>query len=248
MFIIFMSNLVTEVAATVEEQPSETALVFDGTEISYQEFWGQAGSFANGLREAGIEPGDRVAVYLPNLPQFVVSFHGTLRAGGVVVPMNPQYKSREIEYLLNDSGAKVVIALADLVPIVEEVRDETDVEHVVTVGGEPDESTESTESFESFLGDPASETSDRDDDDVACQPYTSGTTGQPKGVLLSHENLRSNADVSTTLAPGDGLDSDDRALGVLPLFHIYGMTVVMNAILFAGGEYWPLPSWDVEQR
>ena len=242
-----MSNLVTEVAATVEEQASETALAFDGTKLSYQEFWGQTGGFANGLREAGIEPDDRVAVYLPNLPQFVVSFHGTLRAGGIVVPMNPQYKSREIEYLLNDSGAKVVVALADLVPIIEEVRDETDVEHVVTVGGEPDESTEPTESFESFLGDPVSETSDRDDDDVACQPYTSGTTGQPKGVLLSHENLRSNAEVSTTLAPDGGLDSADRALGVLPLFHIYGMTVVMNAVLFSGGEYWPLPSWDVEQ-
>ncbi|MFB6178026.1 MAG: AMP-binding protein, partial [Halobaculum sp.] len=128
-----MSNLVTEVGAVVEESPDSLAVSYDDHEFSYRELWGQINAFADGLREAGVEPGDRVALYLPNLPQFVVGFHGTLQAGAVVMPMNPQYKAREIEYLLSDSGASVVVGLADLVPFVEDVRDETDVETVVTV-------------------------------------------------------------------------------------------------------------------
>ncbi len=238
-----MANITGEVAATVEAHPERLAVAYDDHEVDYQTLWGQVGAFASGLAEAGVGPDDRVALYLPNLPQFVVGFHGTLRAGGAVVPMNPQYKAREIEHLLSDSEATVVVALADLVPFVEEVQDDTHVETIVTVGGE----TETGVDFESFLGDPNFETVARDDDDVACQPYTSGTTGQPKGVLLSHENLRSNAAVAQTLAPGEGIRPDDRMLGVLPLFHIYGMTVTMNSVLFAGGTYMPLPSWDVQQ-
>lgn len=156
--------------------------------------------------------------------------------------MNPQYKAREISHLLADSGAKVVVALADLVPFVTEVQDETDVEHVVSVGGDADGATE----FEAFLepGDPG--IAKRDDDDDAVQPYTSGTTGQPKGVQLTHENLASNANAASKLIP-DGIRPDDKSLGVLPLFHIYGMTVVMNASLFNGGAYYPMASWDAQE-
>jgi len=237
-----MTNLVTHVASAADAHADGTALHYDGTDVSYREFWGQVGAFASGLDDRGFDVGDRVAVYLPNLPQFVVAFHGTLRAGGVVVPMNPQYKAREIRHLLDDSEASVVVTLSDLVPFVEEVRDDTDVEHVVTVGEESDVGTP----FEAFLGDPSFETVERGDDDVAVQPYTSGTTGTPKGVMLTHENLASNAEMSSDIVPG-GIRSDDRQLGVLPLFHIYGMTVVMNATLFEGGAYYPLPSWDAQQ-
>ncbi len=238
-----MANLVTEVGSTAEERPESSAVVLGDHRFDYAELWEEIGAFADGLRAAGVESGDRVALYLPNLPQFVIAFHGTLRAGGVVVPMNPQYKPREITHLLNDSGASVVVSLADLVPYVEAVWDDTDVETLVTVGDETDAGTQ----FEAFLGDPEFETVERADDDVACQPYTSGTTGQPKGVLLTHENLRSNAAQSASLMPGGEIRPDDRMLGVLPLFHIYGMTVTMNATLFDGGTYMPLPSWDVEQ-
>ena len=236
-----MTNLVTNVESTVADHPDATAIHYDGTDLSYREFWAQIGQFAAGLTEAGIEPGDRVGVYLPNLPQFVVSFHGALRAGAVVVPMNPQYKSREIGHLLDDSGAKVVVTLADLVPVVEEVRDETAVETVVSLGD-----ADGATSFEAFLVDDDPAVVDRADDDVACQPYTSGTTGQPKGVLLTHHNLASNARMAVDLLPG-GTTPDDRSLGVLPLFHIYGMTVTMNTSLFSGAAYYPLPSWDAQQ-
>ncbi|MFU8866946.1 long-chain-fatty-acid--CoA ligase [Natronococcus sp.] len=237
-----MANLVNHVAETVRQHGDDAAIGFRGSETSYEEFWGQTGAFAAALEERGIGEGDRVAIYLPNVPPFVVAFHGTLRAGGVVVPMNPQYKAREIGHLLADSGAEVVVALADLVPFVEEVRDETDVEHVVAVGGEADGAT----AFESFLepGDP--DVVDRADDDVAVQPYTSGTTGRPKGVQLTHRNLESNARMANELIP-DGIRPDDKQLGVLPLFHIYGMTVVMNATLFAGGTYHAVPEWDAQE-
>jgi long-chain acyl-CoA synthetase len=238
-----MANIVENVAGTVREHPTETALAFREGEWSYRDFWGQVGAFASGLADRGVEPADRVAVYLPNLPQFVVAFHGALRAGCVVVPMNPQYKAREIEHLLSDSGAEVVVALADLVPFVEEVREETDVEHVVTVAGDADAGT----SFEEFASDPEFETIAREADDLACLPYTSGTTGQPKGVMLTHENLATNAEQSTAIVPGGVRAGEDKQLGVLPLFHIYGMTVVMNATLFGGGAYYPLPSWDAEE-
>jgi long-chain acyl-CoA synthetase len=237
-----MTNLGTNVESVVGEHPDEPALVFRDQEFSYRDFWGQTGQFAAALREHGAGPGDKVAIYLPNLPQFVAAFHGALRAGCVVVPMNPQYKSREISHLLEDSGATTVVALADLVPFVQQVREDTSVEQVVTVGGEADVGTP----FREFLTDGDDSVAERDDDDVAVQPYTSGTTGQPKGVELTHRNLASNASQSVDIIP-NGVGPGDRQLGVLPLFHIYGMTVVMNATLFGGGAYYPLPEWDAQE-
>jgi long-chain acyl-CoA synthetase len=237
-----MTNLVTDVADAVADHADETAIGFRGQQWTYEEFWAQAGQFAQALADAGVEPGDRVGLYLPNVPQYVIAFFGTLRAGGIVVPMNPQYKSREIEHLLGDSGAKAVIALADLVPFVTEVQGETDVETVVSVGGDAEGATE----FGAFLADEQLDVVDREDDDVAVQPYTSGTTGQPKGVLLTHHNLAWDAREANAIME-DGVREDDKFLGVLPLFHIYGMTVTMMATLFEGGSYWPLPEWDAAE-
>ena len=235
-----MSNLVTDIEKTVGEHPDATALGYDGHEFTYEQFWGQTGQFAQALADAGVEPGDRVGLYLPNVPQYVTSFVGTLRAGGIVVPMNPQYRSREISHLLSDSGAKAVITLADLVPEVKQVQDDTEVDTVVSVGGPAEGATE----FDEFLADEMLPVQDREDDDVAVQPYTSGTTGQPKGVLLTHHNLTFDARASAKIH--DGIEVDDKFLGVLPLFHIYGMTITMISTLFEGGSYWPMPEWDAE--
>jgi long-chain acyl-CoA synthetase len=237
-----MADIASHVRSVAVEHPDEVALSYRGRETTYADFWERTGRFAAGLADRGIDQGDRVAIYLPNVPQFVTAFHGTLRAGGVVVPMNPQYKAREIGHLLDDSEARVVVTLSDLVPFVEEVRADTGVEHVVTVG----EATESGTDFAAFLGDDDPEPVERDDGDLAVLPYTSGTTGQPKGVQLTHGNLASNAQTAADLVP-DGIRTDDKQLGVLPLFHIYGMTVVMNATLFNGGAYYPLPKWDAQE-
>ena len=236
-----MTNLVTNVETAVGEHADRTAIGYEGQEVSYEEFWTQTGQFAAALRERGVEANDRVALYLPNVPQFLIAFHGTLRAGGVVVPMNPQYKAREIGHLLGDSEARVVVTLADLVPFVEGVQDETAVEHVVGVGGEHDAAIP----FAQFLSAEELPVTDRADDDMAVQPYTSGTTGQPKGVQLTHGNLTSNAESATQLIP-DGVVPEDNMLGVLPLFHIYGMTVVMNVTLFNGGTFYAMAAWDAQ--
>jgi long-chain acyl-CoA synthetase len=236
-----MTNLVSDVAETGAEHPSETAIHFRGQDVPYEAFWQRTGQLAQALADAGIEPGDRVGVYLPNLPQFVTSYYGVLRAGGVVVPMNPQYKAREIEHMLADSEATAVVALADLVPFVREVQDETPVETIVSVGGDAEGATE----FDAFLADATLEMVDRDDEDVAAQPYTSGTTGTPKGVLLTHGNLGWMTRNAGNVMEED-YGPDDKLLGVLPLFHIYGMTVVMNAGMYNGAAYYPLPEWDAE--
>jgi len=235
-----MSNLVADIETTVGEHPDATALGYDGHEFSYEQLWAQTGQFAQALADAGVGSGDRVALYLPNVPQYVTGFVGTLRAGGIVVPMNPQYRSREIRHLLSDSGAKAVVALADLASEVKAVQDDTDVETVVSVGGASDGTTE----FDAFLADETLPVRERADDDVAVQPYTSGTTGQPKGVLLTHRNLAFDARASAEIH--DGIEVENKFLGVLPLFHIYGMTVTMIATLFEGGSYWPMPEWDAE--
>ncbi|ELY58681.1 long-chain-fatty-acid--CoA ligase [Natronolimnohabitans innermongolicus] len=237
-----MTNLVTDVGETVDEYGDSPAIVYDDTELTYEQFWERAGQFAQALEDRGIGEGDRVGIYLPNLPQFVTAFYGTLRAGGIVVPMNPQYKTREISHLLDDSGAKAVVSLADNVPNVVDVLEDTDVEQVVSVGADVDGAT----AFEDFLADDTAGIAERADDDVAVQPYTSGTTGTPKGVLLTHENIgwttRANADV-----PPGGFQASDRLVGTLPLFHIYGMSVVMNGAMYSGGTYYPVPEWDASE-
>jgi long-chain acyl-CoA synthetase len=234
-----MTNLVTDIEATATATPEATAIGFQDQTVSYGQFWSRTGQFAQALADAGVDPGDRVGLYLPNLPQYVTAFVGSLRAGGIVVPMNPQYKSREISHLLSDSGAVAVVTLADLVPQVAAVADDTDVDTLVSVG-EADGATE----FDAFLADETLPVRERADDDVAVQPYTSGTTGQPKGVLLTHHNLAFDARASAAIH--DGIHADDKMLGVLPLFHIYGMTITMIATLFEGGSYWPMAEWDAE--
>ena len=234
-----MTNLVTDVAETVDSYPDSPAIVYDGAELTYEQFWARTGQFAQALHDHGIGEGDRVGIYLPNLPQFVTAFYGTLRAGGVVVPMNPQYKAREISHLLADSEAKAVVSLADNVPEVLDVLDETEVEEVLSVGADVEAATE----FEAFLADETRDIVDREDDDIAVQPYTSGTTGQPKGVLLTHHNLAWTTRTNAGIIPGE-IQPDDKLLGVLPLFHIYGMSVVMNGSMYAGGTYYPIPEWD----
>ncbi|ELY84299.1 long-chain-fatty-acid--CoA ligase [Natrinema altunense] len=234
-----MTNLVREVGETVDANPESPAIAYQGTERTYEEFWERAGQFAQALEDRGIGEGDRVGIYLPNLPQFVTAFYGTLRAGGIIVPMNPQYKAREISHMLGDSGAKAVVSLADLVPNVLEVQDETDVEQVVSVGADVEGATV----FDDFLADDTKDVVDRADDDIAVQPYTSGTTGTPKGVLLTHHNLAFTTRANAIVPPG-GFQATDRLIGTLPLFHIYGMSVVMNGAMYSGGTYYPVPEWD----
>ncbi|MEF8774626.1 MAG: AMP-binding protein, partial [Halobacteriales archaeon] len=127
-----MTNLVAHVRETVRERPDAIALSIAGTDTSYAEFWSLAGRFAGALRERGVGPGDRIALYLPNLPQFVVAFHGILRAGGIVVPVDPRYRGQELKRVLGDSTAGAVVTTTDRVDEIESIHEYTVLQFIVT--------------------------------------------------------------------------------------------------------------------
>src|SRR5437879_3898751 len=116
---------------TVSKYPSQTAIIYYGTKLSYAQLSSLANRFATGLQRLGIEKGDRVAIALPNIPQYPIAFFGALRAGAVVVPTNPLYTEREMQHQLADSGAKVLVMLDMYYPIVRNIRTQTMLEHIV---------------------------------------------------------------------------------------------------------------------
>lgn len=231
-----LAGLLDEVARRYGER---LAIVFEDQEISYAELADATSRFASGIQRLGIEPGDRVAVQLPNLAQFVIAIWGCWKAGAVPSPMNPLLRRREIAYQLKDSGAKLLVGLVHFLGEIEPAVAESGSVEIVTVGGESPKTR-----FRELLDAPP-QFVDRADSDIALQPYTSGTTGKPKGVLLTHRNLRSNVEAITELFPLD--PADDRVLIPIPMFHITGMTVMMLSPLTRGSTIYPMLQWDADE-
>ncbi|MBI4636545.1 MAG: long-chain fatty acid--CoA ligase [Candidatus Rokubacteria bacterium] len=194
------------------------ALVFEGRELTNVDQHRAANRLANALRRRGLAPGDRVAVMLPNCPEVLQAYAAILRCGGVIVPIIFLLTSVEVRHILADSGASLLITSPDLAGKAEGWPGET-----VLVGGE----APGAMAYEALVAREADAfvTVERADRDLAVILYTSGTTGQPKGVALSHENLASNARAAASRYE---LDRTEWALAVLPLSHAYGLTV-MNA-------------------
>ncbi len=232
-------NLAKLLDAAAERFGERPAIVFEDHEISYAELADVSARFAGGLRRLGIQPGDRVAVYLPNLPQFVVAIWGIFKAGAVPTPMNPQLRAREIAYQLQDSKAKAIIGLLPLLQEMEKAVADAPGVRIITVGGK----SRHTRFRELLSAEPLFV--ERADDDIALQPYTSGTTGRPKGVLLTHKNLISNVKAVTKLFPLSS--EEDRILIPIPMFHITGMTVLMLSPLTRGSTIYPMIRWDSEE-
>src|SRR5256712_13681791 len=200
-----------------ENHPNSTATIFFNRKRSYQSISDAAWRFANGLRRLGVKTGDRVALVLPNSPQFVVAFYGALRAGAVVVPCNPLYTPPELQHQLADSGATIVVTLSRFYPVVKAARANTSVEHVIVTNikefSPPILRTLFTLAKEKkdghrqpFAGDPGARAfsdvlrssaptpfkAGTNKDDVAVLQYTGGTTGVSKGAMLSHRALVAN--------------------------------------------------------
>jgi long-chain acyl-CoA synthetase len=228
-----MTNLASIAIDTAERIPDAIAYKLDDTEVNWQAVDEGSARVAGLLKEKGFEPGDRVGIMLPNVPYFPIAYYGILRAGGTVVPMNVLLKGREVKFYLEDPGAKLVFAWHDFADAAEKGAEEAGAEVILVKPGE----------FEQLLGDaePEREVVDRDESDTAVILYTSGTTGQPKGAELTHDNMRRNAELSHRLF---GTSDDDVVLGALPLFHSFGQTCCMNACAVAGATMTFIPRFD----
>ena len=228
------ANLATFLTHSAEQHGDRTALKLDDAELTYTQLDDASARIANVLAERGIEAGDRVGVMLPNVPYFPVIYYGILRAGGVVVPMNPLLKGREVAFYLEDSDAKLLFAWHDFAEAAEQGAEQAGAELTTVKPGEFEQLVASAEPREDMV--------DRDESDTAVILYTSGTTGKPKGAELTHENLRRNVEVSASTL-GE-FSPDDVVLGALPLFHSFGQTCGLNSSVYAGASLTLIPRFD----
>ncbi|HEV2227099.1 MAG TPA: AMP-binding protein, partial [Nitrososphaerales archaeon] len=248
---------------------SKPCLRYQGRTMTYSEVDVLSSRFASGLIGLGLKTGDRVGIFSPNTPQFVISYFGILKAGGIVVPCSPLYKERELEAQLRDSGATMVVAANDVVrgtdlfASLEGCRDRLGLVHIITasvtdylpgikrsLAGLAKVKNLKRSNTVAFV-DVVSKNSPIDApadpnpiEGVAVLQYTGGTTGVSKGAILTHYNLLSAAAIAATTLP---MTQADVCLAVLPLFHIFGMTGVMNAPLWAGGEIVLLPRFEIKE-
>lgn len=239
------------------EYPKHKAIHFMGKEMTFKTLYKKTLQFAAYLQHLGVKKGDRVAVMLPNIPQTVISFYAILQAGAIAVPVNPLYQEREIEFIMKDSGAKVIITLDMLYNRVERVMKQTNLEHIIVTSikdylpfpknivypfiqakeqGKPPTitSSNSTHLFTQTLKSKESvlkEVPINFEEDIAILQYTGGTTGFPKGVILTHQNLVANTSMCRQwlykMEKGK-----EKMLAVMPLFHVYGlMTVLVLSVM-----------------
>ncbi|MQY15448.1 Long-chain-fatty-acid--CoA ligase [Streptomyces sp. RB5] len=228
-----MTNLARNLVTTAAARPAAAAVVLDDLTLDYAALDARSARVAGWLAANGVGPGDRVALLLPNIPHFAVAYYGVLRAGAVVVPMNPLLKAGEIGYSAGDCGAKLLLAWAGAVPEASAAAEALGVRCVdVTADGF---------AAELAAAEPAAEVVERADDDLAVLLYTSGTTGRPKGAKLTHGNLGSN---TATLVDMFDMTADDVVFGGLPFFHVFGQTCGLNAAVRAGTRITLLPRFD----
>jgi long-chain acyl-CoA synthetase len=255
---------------TAEKYPNNIALIFGGlapvfgeqhSTMTYRQLNALVDCFAAGLQKLGLQKGDRVAVYMPNCPQYIIAYYGALRAGGVVIPCNPLNVAREVEHQFNNSEANYAVVLSLLYPNVKQVRANTSLKHVIVAnikeyfpgllkmlftlarekkdGHRVDISADANTSwFQEILAtapttpQPVKITPD----DTAVLMYTGGTTGVPKGAQLTHKNIVVNAlqAAAWLLGVGTGTEGNEVMLTALPMTHSYSMTVCMNLSIFHG--------------
>jgi long-chain acyl-CoA synthetase len=229
-------NLVGKLAATVARYPDNVALKLGPATTAYSGLDDASSRVAAFLAERGVDPGDRVGIMLPNVPEFAVAYYGTLRAGAVVVPMNVLLKEREVAFYLGDPEAKLVFAW-------HQFEDEAR-KGAATAGAEC--IVVSPDAFAELLAGvaPAPFVAQCDGTDTAVILYTSGTTGRPKGAELTHDNLARNVEVALGLF---AIVPDDVILGALPLFHSFGQTCTLNTAAASGATLAPVPRFDPDK-
>src|SRR5574341_19038 len=264
------STLGSILSETAAKFPAKTALLFYGKKITFAELDRLANRFANALAGLGVKKGDRVALMLPNVPQMIIGYYGSVRLGAIAVATNPLYLEHELEVQLKDSGSETLVALDLFYPRIERILSKTRVKRLILCGikdylpfplnllypikaklekqwvkvkKEPP-----LHDFLALIG-KAAETPPHSvvsPDDIAILQYTGGTTGIPKGAVLTHRNLVVNAAQCRawlTLRH----EGEERVLAALPFFHVYGMTTGMNLGILIGAELILIPKFHTKE-
>lgn len=221
-------NLAGHVSRVAARTPDQVAIVFEGKRLTYGVLDRCANALADALTRHGVGRGDRVALYLPNIPAFALVYLAVLRAGAIAVSINAIFKSMEVKYIVDDSGAKALFTTAELLPHVPVDAGPT-LAHTIVCEGDPAGAV----ALETWLGagSPAFRACRMDPDDVASILYSSGTTGFPKGVMLTHRNIETN---TLTAAKYSGMQAADRIAVFLPLFHVFAQNYIMNGAFQTG--------------
>jgi 4-coumarate--CoA ligase len=225
------------VMRTAAQHPDRPAMIDgpSGRTYTFAQLADAIARLAGGLQARGFGPGSTLAIMAPNIPEYAVVFHAVATCGGTITTVNPTYGAEEVRFQLNDAAATLVITVPMFAETAKEAMEGSPATEL-TVIGEP--------SFDELFGEPGQQVTIDVHENVLVLPYSSGTTGLPKGVMLTHYNLVAN------LAQSDSIltyDDGEVALAVLPFFHIYGMQVLMNGLLANGVTVVTMPRFDMEQ-
>src|SRR5207253_2116113 len=233
---IALHDRLREVARELGEK---TALRMVDRAVSYRELDALSDRLAGALAKRGVRKGGRVTIFIPNSVEFVVAFYGTLKAGGVVNPINVQSKEREVRFQVEDAGARLVLYHVALAPVIDQVRSELRDVRFVAAGGE---APDGVERLDGLLPESATPPVPVSMDRLAAPPHTSGTTGFPKGVMLTHGNLTANQQQFFAAVP---VRRDDVFLNVLPYFHIYALNLLMSGAVSLGATQVIMSRFDM---
>ena len=235
-------TITAHVLRKATEQPERPALIDGptGRTYTFSQLSEMIHRFAGGLRARGFGTGDVLALMAPNLPEYAIVFHGVAVAGGTVTTVNPTYGAEEVRFQLRDAGATMLVTIGMFAETAAEAIEGTGVDEIMTLDG----SEGTANALDLLAADPIEQVPVDPREHVVVLPYSSGTTGLPKGVMLTHRNLVANAlQTEPCINPVD----DEVVLAFLPFFHIYGMSVLMNLALSMGATVVTMPRFDLEQ-
>jgi len=239
-----LQTVVLEKADELAEKP---ALIDGptGRTLTYGQLKDMIERTASGLAQRGFEKGDVFAIYSPNLPEYAVAFFGIATAGGIATTINPLYTADELAYQLNDANAKYLLTIPMFLENAREAAAKSNIEEIFVFGASEDASEGATPFAQLLQNDaPVPQISFDTQEDLIALPYSSGTTGRSKGVMLTHHNIVANIMQARAL---DQSTQDDVSIGLLPFYHIYGMAIIMSIALHHGMTVVTMPRFDLEQ-
>ncbi|MGE6379003.1 long-chain-fatty-acid--CoA ligase [Peribacillus muralis] len=234
-----------------QSYPSNTAITFYNQKITYQELYFKSQAFASALQRKGVKKGDRVAIMLPNCPQYVIAYYGSLTAGAIITQVNPMLVERELQHILQDSGAETIVVMDGLYPKVNSVKQHTNLKNIIAVSLQQSKAVFSPDtSFDEFMesGDGNIHPISIDPEhDIAVLQYTGGTTGRSKGAMLTHRNILANVVQCYEFFKHELSIGSQRTLSIIPLFHVFGMTSAMNLSIYIAGDSIMLPRFEIDE-